>query len=271
MSGLASRSAAETAVSSLELAELARGVIRPTLAPFGAYVFGPSDPGAALGRAVEAEVFFEAFGNTPELLAEEYDPYAAASLQLVVMDHRRLTAAGSVRLILPCSGTPGLKSLNDLSPIWCDDPRMLLAEQGLDLFAATTFDWATLAVSPEYRTAAGLGLVSLGLYQTVMTVGRALGCQNFVAILDRAVYVMSRLRYVQPFVPIAPAKPYLGSAGSLPVYLPLDEWEERLRIVDPDLDAVLFERRGIEPALDPVPVEDVHGVVADESAILLPR
>lgn len=243
-------------------AELARHVARPVEAPFGAYAFAPGDPGAELARVLEAEVFDQAFGNTPAVLASEYGPYTDTSAYLLILDHARLSAAAMVRLILPSADGPGLKSLNDLVPTWCDDPRQLLDPLPDALLSPSTLDWATLAIDPAYRDAGGTGLVSLGLYQTVYAVASVLGAQHLVALLDRAVYAMSRLRYVQPFVPYGATKPYLGSRGSLPVYLPLGEWTERLRLVDPDLRAVIVERRGIEPALDPVPLASVEAVLA---------
>ena len=54
--------------------------------PFGAYLFRGDEPGAELGRHVERAVFLEAFGNTPELLAEEYGPYEASSVFICVVD-----------------------------------------------------------------------------------------------------------------------------------------------------------------------------------------
>ncbi|MDA8396532.1 MAG: hypothetical protein M0Z29_01595, partial [Actinomycetota bacterium] len=41
-------------------------------APLGVYVFAADEPGAELARSVEAEVFLDTFGNTPEQLAAEY-------------------------------------------------------------------------------------------------------------------------------------------------------------------------------------------------------
>lgn len=234
-----------------EAVELASTLPRRSNAVFGAHVFGPHDPGADLARAVESAVFEQAFGNTAEVLAAEYGPFEPASLFVAVLDHRRRLPMASARLILPVQGGPGLKSALDLAPAWCSDPAELLAEHGLADAGPSTLDWATLAILPEYRSAT-VGLVQLAVFQTVVTVTRALQASHLLAIVDRSVHVMSRLRYAQPFVPFAEARPYLGSPASIPVYLPLAAWEERLRLVDPVMHDVIFERRHLDPALDAV-------------------
>ncbi len=238
-------------VADVELSVLVDTVARPSAAPFGAYVFGPDEPGARMARALEAGVFEEAFGNDPQLLAAEYGPYEESSVFFVVIDHVRRMPAGAVRLVVP-GGPSGLKSVNDLAPAWCEDPADLVAEALPGLPAATTWDWATLAVDPEYRSAQGYGLVSMGLYQSVVRTLRRAGGEHLLTIVDRAVYRMLRLRFAEPFVSFAPARPYLGSTSSCPAHLALEEWGERLAIVEPELHSIIFEARGIEPALDPL-------------------
>ena len=167
-----------------DLERLARSVIgEGTRQPFGAYVFLPDDPAAELGRSVERAVFLESFGNTPELLGTEYGPYEASSLFYVVLDHRRLRPAGVIRMIVPTKGGPGLKSLNDIGPIWHEPAESILKRSGIGLTLDRTWDIATLAIDPQYRSAAATGLVALGLYQSIVRTGETLGVEWMVAIL----------------------------------------------------------------------------------------
>ncbi|MCU1495090.1 MAG: hypothetical protein JWO62_2854 [Acidimicrobiaceae bacterium] len=216
--------------------------------PMGAYLFGPGDPGAEIGRHVERTVFLEAFGNTPELLDREYGRYDPTSMFFCVVDHRRRLPVGTMRMILAPSGGPGLKSLNDLEPA-IDDAGDPLRTAGVTVALDAIWDVATLAVMPEYQGAAAAGLVSLALYQSAIGTALILGIDWMVAILDAVVYRMTRLKFQSPFVPFAPARSYLGSANSLPVYLHVSDWQERLRAADPSIYNIIFEGHGVEAAV----------------------
>ncbi len=246
-----------------DLERLARSVIgEGTTEPFGAYVFLPDDPAAELGRQVERRVFLEAFGNTAELLDTEYGPYDATSLFFTILDHRRLCPAGMIRMIVPTDGGPGLKTLNDIGPIWNESAESLLSRSGIRLSPARTWDIATLAVDPEYRSAAATGLVALGLYQSIARTGEALGVEWAVAILDRAVYRMSKARFHQPFFALADGRPYLGSRDSLPIYFCVSDWRRRLAIADPSMHGIIYEGVGIEPALRPLDLAQATALVS---------
>ena len=256
-----------------DLERLARSVIgEGTRQPFGAYVFLPDDPAAELGRSVERAVFLESFGNTPELLGTEYGPYEASSLFYVVLDHRRLRPAGIIRMIVPTKGGPGLKSLNDIGPIWHEPAESILERSGIGLTLDRTWDIATLAIDPQYRSAAATGLVALGLYQSIVRTGETLGVEWMVAILDRAVYRMSKARFHQPFFALAEGRPYLGSHDSLPIYGCVSDWRRRLAMEDPPIHGIIYEGVGIEPALRPLDLDAETALVAqiyDASALTL--
>ncbi|MGD0743072.1 MAG: hypothetical protein ABSA31_07300 [Acidimicrobiales bacterium] len=238
-----------------ELERLARSVIADgTTQPFGAYLFLADDPAAELGRHVERAVFLEAFGNTPELLAAEYGPYEASSMFFTILDHRRLRPAGVIRMIVPTADGPGLKSLNDLAPVWHEPAESILSRSGIGLSPDRTWDIATLAIDAEYRSAAATGLVALGLYQSIVRTGEALGVEWMVAILDRAVFRMSKARFHQPFFALAEGRAYLGSRDSLPIYGCVPDWRRRLAIADPPIHGIIYEGVGIEPALRPLDI-----------------
>jgi hypothetical protein len=250
-------------VADAELRELVEDTIDPDAAePLGVYVFGPKEPGAELGRNVERSVLLEAFGDTPELLAKEYELYEPASIFFCVLDHRRRVPAGAVRMIVPIMDGPGLKTLNDIEPIWGDTPASLLERNGFEIKLEATWDIATLAVAPEYRAAAASGLVGLGLYQSGIRSARRCGVDWMVAILDEGVHRMAKSRFHSPFYSLAAPKPYLGSAASLPACLHISEWRSRLLVSNPFLEALMFRGSGIEAALRPLDVEVTADLLA---------
>lgn len=229
--------------------------------PMGAYLFGTYEAGSEIGRHVERTVFLEAFGNTPELLEKEYGRYEPTSVFLCVVDHRHRRAAGAVRLILPAPGGPGLKTLNDLEPVFGERAGTLLSHAGVAPPPDATWDVATLAVMPEYRGAAAAGLVSLALYQSGVRAARHVGVDWMVAILDAVVHRMQRFAFHAPFVPFAPPRPYLGSPASYPVYLHVSEWGRRIEVADPSMYDVMFHARGIEAAVRPLDLDRVGALV----------
>lgn len=233
-----------------DVRRLVQEVVPPDASePFGAYMFRGDEPGAQLGRHVERTVFLEAFGNTPELLDEEYGRYEPNSAFICVVDHLRKLPAGVMRVLLPAPG--GFKSLNDLEGAWGEAAEALFERTGLALDRDKTWDIATLAVAADYRGRAAQGLVSMGLYQTLTLAARAHGIEWFVAILDMPVFRMIRwkLRLIfAGYEGVAPM-PYLGSAASIPAWCDVAAAERRLAEVDPDLHAVLVDGIGLEPAL----------------------
>jgi hypothetical protein len=217
--------------------------------PFGAYVFGSRDLGAQLGRHLERLVFLEAFGNTEADLAREYSRYEDSSLFLVVVDHKRLLPAGVIRVVQP--SLAGLKSLNDLEPVWGETSETLMHRTCLAFGPNRIWDVATLAVPPEYRARATGGLVSMGLYQTLTMGARASGIDLLVAILDMPVFRMLRWKMHMIFAGYqgVSAKSYLGSEASMPAWCDLIYSDRHLAAVDPDLHAILYKGIGLEPAL----------------------
>jgi hypothetical protein len=239
-----------------DLSALLDDVIPPgSTEPMGAYLFSSADPAAELGRRLERTVFLEAFGNTPDLLEAEYDPYEPASIFFVVVDHRRRRPAGTMRIIVPSFGGPPFKTLADIPGIWEDSAEALYGRRGYTLPPAATWDIATLAVDAGYRGNAAVGLVSMGLYQSVIRTALACRVDYLIAILDDPVYRMAKWKFHHPFVSVAEERPYLGSDASHPVAMDIATWADRLVTTDPVLRDLLCEGRGLEPALRPLDVE----------------
>ncbi len=245
------------------LRRLARRVTGPgTTAPLGVYLFRSADPASELARHVERVVFMETFGNTPELLDKEYAPYDEASVFVCVIDHLRMVPAGTMRILLPSHA--GFKTLDDAAPVWGEPVSAMAQRTGIDIDLARTWDIATLAVAPEYRGKATMGLVSMGLYQALALATPCCGIDWLLAILDVPVFRMIRWKLRMPMAGFTgvTAHPYLGSPASMPVWCNVGDTERRLATSDPDLHALYFRGVGMEPAITPLDLRSVVDLVA---------
>ena len=234
-------------------------------APFGTYVLPSTDPAAELGRIVERIVFGEFFANTPELLAEEYDPYEHSSVFLLVIDRRRMVPAGVSRMIVPSPA--GFKSLADITRVWEEQPDDVIARSGSQLDLQRCCDIATLATTAEYRGGASEGLVSLALYQAIIMSALGGGMPWLVAVMDLTVISLLSERIGSPFSRYPGIEPrvYLDSPASLPVYVDLIGYGERLAALDDTMHSILFGGTGLEAALH---TPDWHHATNDAIAVL---
>lgn len=226
--------------------------------PFGFYILRADDPASELGRAVEREVFFEFFGNTPELMDAEYDPYESASLFLVVVDHLRRKPAGVIRMLLPSPA--GFKTLHDIEKHWGQPLDEVLARTGVDFDLESLWDVGTLAVGREYRGEATQGLVTLGLYQGMDMLTTVVDVKFGVAILDLVVFDNVQKSFHRPFSPFPGLEPmrYLDSPSSLPIWIDIREYRARLAMIDADLYEVLYAGKGFEAMIS----SPLHGIDA---------
>ena len=216
---------------------------------FALDVLAPDHPEAERARQVEREVFLEFFGNTPAMLADEYGPFEASSLFLLVTDRRRDVPAGAMRVILPSAA--GSKSMHDLATAWdAPDPTPVDATL-LPLDAGRTWDIATLAVSKDYRGGSRGGIVSLALYQALAMLLQQHRVESFVAILDVVVLDLLQTRLGRPFTRFAGVEPqrYLDSPWSLPVYCDVADYMARLRFAEPAIYDIVFAAKGLEAAV----------------------
>lgn len=249
-----------------DLREVASAYIdRDAKEPFGVYAFGSKEPAANLARAVEGEVFLEAFGNTPEQLLEAYAPYEMRSFFICVMDHRRRIPAGSMRVIIPTPDEARCKTIDDLESNWEASAQRLRSSGGMPIPVTKAWDIATLAVSKEYRGGATNGLVALALYNAFVQPARILGVDWAVGIIDNVLLRFSYLHLCRPFEAFSglEAQPYLGSEASTPVWCQLSAWSDRLHVGAPTLGESIFSGAGFVPALRPVDVASVITVTSD--------
>jgi len=260
------RSAEDQALDALR--EVATGQIPSgSKQPMGLYLFQPEDPAAALPLHVERSVFEESITNAGELLVEEFGPYEHATLLLCVLDQHRKLPAAMLRLIFP--STQGLKSLNDIEPIWGVSATELFARTGIEYDSAHTWDIATLAIAPEYRAAAFQGVITMALCQTISVLGMRCQFTSSVAILHLPVLRMLQWKLHRPFTEFADVEPrgYLESPASLPVYMRLADWHERLAERDGVLHDIMTTGRGLEPVVRPPNWDGAAELAAEVSAL----
>jgi hypothetical protein len=236
----------------MDVREITRSVIEAEGrgdTPFGLYVVRGNDPAAEMGRSVEREVFYDFFGNSPDLLAAEYGRYEEASLFLCIVDHARNWPAGVFRIVLPSEA--GLKTFHDMEKDWGVEMPTLLERSGMHTDERSYWDVATLAISADYRGDAASGMVRLGLCQALCMLAARTDVPYLITIIDVLVAdLMQRFlqRPWQSFPRVEP-KRYLGSGSSLPMYIDAHEYRSRLALIDPDAYELLFMGIGVESAI----------------------
>ena len=189
-------------------------------------VVGPHTGLADVGRTLERRVFEESFGNDAAVMAAEYGPYEAASLFFVVIDRRKGVPAGVARMIE--GNGRGVKTIDDAPQYIGVDVDTILAAHGMT--GDKVWDFATVAVPPQYRGGRSSLLVSSMLYRTFLAMGRRAGVRHAVAMLDRGAY--RNLGLVgAPMVTLADSAPfaYLGSAENRAVYMDFPAIEAAVR------------------------------------------
>jgi len=190
--------------------------------PIGQFVtavIGPEHPLAGVARSVERQIFEEAFGNDAGTMAAEYGPYESKSLFFVVLDRRRGMPAGAGRIIEGHGGA--VKTIHDApAHIGVDTTGILAAH---DMTGKKVWDFATVAVLPQYRGGRSALAVSSLLYRTFLVAGARAGIKHVVTMLDRGAYRNMLLLGV-PFEPLAGSEPfeYLGSVENRALYVPFE-------------------------------------------------
>jgi hypothetical protein len=198
----------------------------PTDGRFVTAVVGPDSDLAAVGRALERQVFSEAFGNDAAVMTAEYGPYEASSLFFVVIDRKRGVPAGVARMIE--SRGAGTKTVDDAPQHIGVDVGTILTAHGMT--GEKVWDCATLAVLPEYRGGRSALLVSTMIYRTFLVMGRRHGVRHAVSMLDKGAFRNLGLIGV-PMRTLADSGPfeYLGSAENRAVHMDFPAIEAAVR------------------------------------------
>ena len=203
--------------------------------------FNPSGDELRAALECEAAVFFKAYGNTAEQLAEEYGPFAQSSVFIGVYEPGG-DAVGAVRLIRP--SIMGLKTLHDVSlPPWSlDVPRMARAAR-LDL--EQTWDFTTLGMRRGLRRHGTM--VSAALFHGLVQTVRANNIPSAVMMIDERVRGLLRLAGMTgQTMPGAQTSEYLGSARCTPVYEHCFQAFDRQRLVNPDGYRLFMQGIGLD-------------------------
>ena len=186
----------------------------PSSGPFVALAVRTDDPLADVARTVEREVFQESFGNDAATMAAEYGPYEKDSLFFLVLDRRTAMPVGAGRVI-----EGGGRTLDDAPDRIGADLSTIVAAH--DLYDGRIWDFATIAVRPQYRAGKSALLVSALLYRTFLNAGRRAGVRHLVAMLDSRAF-RSLTLLGAPFVAMAGSAPFEhpGSAATRALYVP---------------------------------------------------
>lgn len=204
---------------------------QPSEKRYSLYLISSDDPGAALARGLEVEVFGEFFNNDETVMRAEYGPYENSSEFLIVVDNRDKESVGVMRLIH--NSDSGLKSINDLTnPPWNKPLNEIFEENDIqqsDL--EDTLDIATLAVRKKYRGKTAANALYRALYLTTMKENK----KEWVSILDDNVLALLEALgiHFKRYQGVGSAN-YLDSPSSTPVYGNASEIAEHVEMRYPD-------------------------------------
>lgn len=179
---------------------------------YSVHLAAAQDDGALLSLQLVADVFLDAFGNTPDVLRGEYMHLLASMTHVVVLDRESRTVAGC--LVLQEAPAEELKTVVDLA----GEPWSMAPEESLAAMALEAGDWAAgdllfLAVATEHRSR---GVAVLLLYAGWVA-SATRGIERWTAILDDPLVAGLTELTLGALHPVAESRPYLGSAGSTPV------------------------------------------------------
>lgn len=208
----------------------------------------PAERDAA--RRIEAQVFLQAFGLTPEVMDQEYGPYEERSRFVTVIDEATGSALGAARLILP-DDAGMVKTLTDVAgEPWRLDVADTLRAAGLS--GGQVWDVASLVVDRRYRTGASGAEVTLALCHGIWRYARHCGVDGLVTVLDDRVLRLVRAMGLR-WNPMAGAtsRYYLGSPASTPCDFRVGPAADSVRARRPDLVPALVHGRFRSIARDP--------------------
>ncbi|MGY1683423.1 hypothetical protein [Geodermatophilus sp. SYSU D01176] len=227
----------------------------------------PAERDAA--RTVEGRVFLQAFGNTPEVMEQEYGPFEARSRFVVVLDEESGTALGAARLILPDPAGP-VKTLADVAgEPWRVDVGASLRTAGLA--SGPVWDVASLAVDRRFRSGAAGAELTLALCHGILEHPRICGAEGLVTVLDDKVLRLLRVMGV-PWGPLpgATSQPYLGSPASTPCVMRVDAVGPSIRARRPDVAPAVVDGLFSSILLDPADLVPGRGAPLAEADPLRP-
>ncbi|HEX2073670.1 MAG TPA: hypothetical protein VHF92_07785 [Geodermatophilus sp.] len=203
-------------------------------------------------------MFLRAFGNTPDVMEQEYGPYSDRSRFLAVIDDSDGSALGTIRLIAPDDTSP-VKTLTDVAgEPWHLSVPTVLRTAGLS--GRPVWDVASLAVDRRYRSGTAGAEITLALCHGLHQYLRNCGVQGLVTILDDRVLRLLRAMG-QPWTPMAGATSqyYLGSPASTPCICRVGSVAQSIRTLRPDLAPAILDGSLPSIAVDPTDLLPCRG------------
>lgn len=233
--------------------------------PFALFALAADDERSELARRVEAAVFLDAFGDTRQLLAEEYGPYESSTVFLVAVDLLRGRPVGAVRAISGAGGPP--KLFSDLERDWGRSWDQVAASLDEPLDPRRSWELATWSVDPSYRSSSAEGLIGGLLGAAFVALANRAAAEWMVAIIDVGVVgrVEELLSTPSRHFPGCPPIPFLGSGASVPLWANIPRCIARLDEDDPARARLLRGLEGFEPVVyapDWTALSDAHRVGA---------
>ncbi|SNR79907.1 hypothetical protein SAMN06272737_12637 [Blastococcus mobilis] len=195
-------------------------------------------------------MFLQAFGNTPEVMEQEYGHYQGRSRFVTVIDEEGGSALGVARLILPDATAP-VKTLVDVAgEPWHLDVVNSLRAAGLS--SRPVWDVASLAVDRRFRSGAAGAEVIVALCHGVHQYSLNCGVEGLVTVLDDRILRVVRAMGM-PWTPMAGATSqyYLGSPASTPCVMVMSSVAESIRTRRPDLAPAVIDGIFRSIVLDP--------------------
>lgn len=177
-----------------------------------------------IGRKVEAEVFEDTFGNTPEYMKQEYGKYEEQSSFFVSVDREKNTPTDVMRIIR--NGPQGFKSVNDFLETHPSITLDQIREFHNMRDDEKTWDVGTVAVMPEYRNSGAATRLYRAMYKKAIEEG----IEHVVAIIDTDPLMKMKKYLGIPLVPMMNSKPfaYMDSPESLAVYGHIPDFDRKM-------------------------------------------
>jgi hypothetical protein len=222
----------------------------------------PAERDAA--RRIESAVFLQAFGNTPEVMEEEYGAYEGRSRFIVVLDEESGSAVGAARFIVDDPAAVPVKTLVDVAgEPWHVDPAAALVAAAPA--GGPVWDVASLAVDRRFRSGASGAEVTLALCHGIHEYSRRSGVEGWVTVLDDRVLRLQRMMGIAWLaMPGAASQAYLGSGASTPCTLFIPSIEPHMRSVRPDVAPAIMDGVLTSIALDPDDLSADRGALLPE-------
>ncbi|MDK2898859.1 MAG: hypothetical protein PWQ10_46 [Patescibacteria group bacterium] len=180
---------------------------------------------ADIARYIEETVFMREFGNSPQEMEREYNPYEKYSDFYIAIDCEANKPIAALRVIK--NSENGLKTLNDATkePFNVNSKNIEQHNKGMEDLNKV-WDIGTVAKMPGYTRSSA----TVELYRAVYVASLNSSIEDWVTIIDDAVHNMTTKHFGIPFEPLGDSEPgpYLGSDKSHVVCAHVPDFRETM-------------------------------------------